>query len=75
MANLDSEMRRQKILKRRRTIGTSILVISPILMLFALKSFGMSWSTAIFLNVLCWTIVLIRWRLREGTWPWHQYRR
>lgn len=50
-------------------------MISPILMLFALKSFGMSWSTAIFLNVLCWTIVLIRWRLREGTWPWHQYRR
>lgn len=51
------------------------MVISPILLLFALKSFGMSWSTAIFLNLLCWTVVLIRWRLREGAWPWQHYRR
>ncbi|WP_301155360.1 hypothetical protein [Mycolicibacterium fortuitum] len=75
MANPDSDMRRQRILKRRRTIGAGIMVISPILLLFALKSFGMSWSTAIFLDLLCWTVVLIRWRLREGAWPWQHYRR
>lgn len=75
MANPDSDMRRQRILKRRRTIGAGIMVISPILLLFALKSFGMSWSTAIFLNLLCWTVVLIRWRLWEGAWPRQHYRR
>ncbi|MEN4464241.1 hypothetical protein ABFV47_25065 [Mycolicibacterium fortuitum] len=75
MTDTDPEIRRQKILKRRRTIGVAIMVVAPILMLFALKSFNMSWSTAIFLNVLCWSVVLLRWRLREGTWPWQPHRR
>ncbi|MCV7003623.1 hypothetical protein [Mycolicibacterium alvei] len=74
MTDADPELRRQKLLKRRRTIGITIMVVAPILMLLALKSFNMSWSTAIFLNILCWSVVLFRWRLREGTWPWQLYR-
>lgn len=75
VANSDFEMRRQKIMKRRRTVGMSILLVAPVLMVFALKSFGLPWSGAIWINFLCWTVVIVRWRMREGAWPWQSFRR
>lgn len=75
MTNPDFELRRQRNLKRRRTAGVVFMVVVPVLMVFALKSFGLPWSGAIWINFLCWTVVLVRWRMREGVWPWQLDRR
>jgi hypothetical protein len=35
-----------------------------------MKSFGMTWISAVGISAIVIAIAFGRWRLKEGTWPW-----
>ena len=51
-----------------------LLVVAPLVIFLALLSFGMDWIVALTFSVIAFAITFVRWRLREGTWPWEPQR-
>ncbi|MEE6167703.1 MULTISPECIES: hypothetical protein [unclassified Mycolicibacterium] len=56
--------------RRVRVASFVMLVVAPVVIFLAMMSFGMQWTSALWLSVLAFTITFVRWRLKEGTWPW-----
>ncbi|GAS90014.1 uncharacterized protein RMCB_4110 [Mycolicibacterium brisbanense] len=56
--------------RRVRVARFVMLVVAPVVIFLAMLSFGMQWTAALWLSALVFTVVFVRWRLKEGTWPW-----
>jgi len=56
--------------RRVRAARFVLLVVAPLVIFLALLSFGMDWIVALALSAIAFAITFVRWRLREGTWPW-----
>lgn len=56
--------------RRVRAVRFVLLVVAPLAIFLVLLSFGMDWIVALAFSVIAFAITFVRWRLREGAWPW-----